>query len=317
MALPSGAQFGRNAQLLLVNDNQALDLSNLRFRFTIEAADVETPNVAFIRAYNLNDVTVKQAINEYSGVVIGAGYDGNPGTIFKGTVKQFHRGKEKNVDNFLDIFAADGDLAYNFGFANSNLPAGSTNQGRFNNLVSALGVPADPTAPSFLSNTGGILPRGKVLFGLARDYMRDLATSNNARWSIQDGVVTLIPLTGYLPGEAVELNSATGMLNVPVATDQGIRVQSLLNPKLRVGGRIILNNKDITATTIKQQFFPGYTDFNLVANVDPSADGTYRIIVIEHSGDTRDIEWYTNMICLSVDPSSPADQSVLPFGIPK
>lgn len=312
-----GAQFGRSGQLLLTNDSQALDLSNLRFKFHTQAADVETPNTVIIRVYNLSEQTTKQAIAEYSGVVLSAGYGNEAGVIFKGTVKQFRRGKESNVDRYLDIFAADGDVAYNFSVLNTTLKSGSSDVQRFNTIVQAFGLPADPQAPSYLSNTGGILPRGAVLFGMARSAMRDLANSNNVRWSIQNGVVTLIPLTGYLPGIAVKLNSATGLIGVPEATDQGITVQCLLNPAIRVGGQVVINNKDITTTTIKQQFFPGYTDLNLIATVNSETDGAYRVIVIEHVGDTRGQEWYTNLVCLSVDQSSPADSSVLPYGIPQ
>jgi hypothetical protein len=328
--IPANALFGRSWQLLLTSQSNALDLSNLRFKFTTEANDVETPNTAIIRVYNAKEATIKLAVQEYYGVIINAGYQGNVGTIFQGTIKQFVRGKERNTDSFLEIRAADSDLAYNFGIINKTLPAGSTNVQHLQNLVDALSqaqssiqqsaqaqqITLDPNAISFLSSTGGILPRGKVLFGMARDYLRDLADTNNCRWSIQKGVLTLIPLTGYLPGQAVQINSATGMLGMPEATDQGVKVKCLLNSKIRVGGLIQLNNQDITQTTIKEQFFPGYTDFNLIATVPSTAKGFYRVVVIEYQGDTRGDEWYANLTCVSVNQSVPADESVLPYGIP-
>lgn len=299
--------------MILANGSQAIDLSNLRFRFEISASDVETPNTARIRVYNLSrDLTTYAT--EFSQVVLSAGYGNNPGQIFKGTVKQFRKGRESNVDSFLDIFAADGDLGYNFGIVNTTVPAGSTEAQRLQKYAAALGYPLDPNAPSYLSSTGGILPRGKVLFGLARNYMRDLAETNNVRWSIQNGVVTLIPLAGYLPGDIVVINSATGMVGVPEATDQGILVQTLLNPKIGVGRRVQINNKDITSTLIKQQFFPGYSDLNLPATVDSVGDGIYRVIVIEHEGDTRDVSWYTRLTCLLIDPSAAPDAAVAPYG---
>jgi hypothetical protein len=321
----AGQQWIRAAQLLLTNQSEALDLSNMRFKFNIEASDGETPNTARVRVYNLSDQTTKRAIDEYSKVVIGAGYGDNPATIFNGTVKQFRQGKERNIDSFLDIYASDGDVAYNFATVSAQLPAGSTPQDELKTLANAMNLPVDPNAPSYLAgganaspniSTGGILPRGKVLFGLARSYMRDLANSNQVRWSIQNGVITLIPLTGYLPGEAVVLNSATGLVGVPEATNQGISITCLLNPKLRVGGTVQLNNKDITRSAINLQFFPGY-HLTQIATVPSTTDGTYRIIVIEYVGDTRDVDWYCNLVCLNIDPSSPANNSVLPYGIPK
>lgn len=329
----TGLQFGRAANLFLVNDRQTLDLSQLRFRFTTEANDVDTPNIATIRVYNLSEQTTQQAIAEYSGVIINAGYEGSLGTIFQGTVKQFRRGKEGNIDTFLDIYAADGDGPYNFALISSSLQAGTTGVAQLNALVNAMDIHLNSQAPEFLQNNGGIVPspRGKVMFGLARYYLRALANTYKCRWSIQNGVLTMIPLTGYLPGEAVQLNSLTGLIGSPEATDQGIKIQCLINPKFVVGGQVQLNNKDITSTTIKNQLFPGLSDIALVATVagqsqndqlqtspvDSSLDGFYRILVIEHEGDTRDTPWYTNLTCLSIEPSVPADESVLPYGIPQ
>ncbi len=109
------------------------------------------------------------------------------------------------------------------------------------------------------------------------------------------------------------------MVGVPEATQQGIQVRTLLNPLLRVGHQIELNNKDITQTIIKNQFYLGYQDVNalLIANVDRGADGFYRVIVIEHRGDTRDQEWYTNLVCLLINPKpKPGTPAIFPYGVP-
>jgi hypothetical protein len=135
--------------------------------------------------------------------------------------------------------------------------------------------------------------------------LRTIAVKYQARWSIQDGVIKLIPLTGYLPGEAVVVNSATGMTGVPEATDNGVSVRVLLNANIQVGQRIQINEKDITYSTIKSQFYPNYTSTQFTANV--TRDGFYRVIVAQHSGDTRDVSWYTDLVCLAIDPSAPSN----------
>lgn len=319
MAASTAQKFGRSATLLLTHaqsSSGALDLSNLRFNFRVLARDQETPNVAYVRVYNPTAQTVKEIQAEYDGVVLSVGYGDNAGQIFKGTVKQFVRGKERNVDNFLEIRAADGDLGYNFGFANKTLEAGTTQKQEFDALCESLGYPADPRAEDYIAKTGGILPRGKVLFGLARAYMRDLASTVGARWSIQNGVVTLVPLDNYLSGEPIAVNSATGMVGVPEATDQGIRIEMLLNPNVQVGQAVKLNNADITEVVVKDMmgfFFPTFTGFTPYAQLDRTNDGLYRVIVVEHEGDTRDQAWYTRLICLSIDPSSPS-APVQPYG---
>src|SRR5712664_721266 len=215
-------QFGRVATLLLFNQQcEGLYLSELRFNFEVVAADVETPNTATIRVYNLSSQTIDLAIQEFSSVVLQAGYEGNVGEIFRGTVKQFRRGKERNIDSFLDIYAADTDPAYNFGFVSTSLQAGSSSSDRVAQIIDGMqkaqddaeasihasaakqAITLDPAASEYLDKNGGILPRGKVFYGLGRSYMRDLATTIKARWSIQNGVVTIIPLDSYISDDPI------------------------------------------------------------------------------------------------------------------
>jgi len=322
----TGLQFGRTASLIVTGKGggAGLDLSDLsssseglRFRFEILASDIQTPNIATIRIYNLSEETTREVISEYSTVILNAGYKFNSSLIFKGDVKQYRRGKERNTDSFLDIYAADGDQAYNFSTVNASL-SNATPQTVVQTLADSMGLPLDVNALGYLTEQNFPFPRGKVMFGLARDYFRDIADTNNLRWSIQNGVITLIPITGYLPGQAVQINSQTGMIGSPEATEQGVTVQCLLNPLIRIGTAIQLNSKDITATTIKEQNFPGYTDLTYVAKVESTApDGYYRAVVVEHRGDTRDQEWYTKVTCLLIDKSSPANNSVAPYCIPQ
>lgn len=320
-------QFGRAAKLFVLNEQNAYDLSDMRFTFQIRANDEETPNTAAIRIYNLALGTIRLLIEEFNFVTLSAGYEGNLATIFTGTITQFRRGKESNVDSYLDIFAADGDMPYNQSKSNFSMGAGASQVQIFRQYMADMravspNVSVDPNAEHFLTMFGGILPRGKVAFGATRDYLRDLADTNNVRWSIQNGVVTLIQLSSYLPGEAVKINSLTGMIGVPEASDNGIAVRCLLNPSIKIGHAIMINNGDITQTTIKDNAYPGI-DGVLIAGIDPNPnsenDGIYRVLVIEHSGDTRGQEWYTEIVCITIDPSlfNPAQSvpnSVLPFG---
>lgn len=310
-------QFGRAFSLQIANRTLATEVSNLNkatellhCTFEINASDVETPNTAFITIYNLSDATTKQIINEYDNVILSAGYkNGNFGTIFKGAIKQFKRGRERNVDNYLKIRAADGDFIYNFGTVNVTIPKGTSPLQQLNILAASAGIGVDPNAGGFLQ--GGVIlnPKSKAAFGLMRNYMRDLATTHNCRWSIQDGVLTFIPLNGYLPGEAVQINSLTGMIGVPEATDDGIHITTLLNPLIKVGSVVQIDNKAIAQAT------PERFGLNFSRPPVPLAtvtnDGFYRVLVVEHRGDTRRTDWYTELTCLSL--TGPGG-IVLPFG---
>lgn len=310
MSAGPGYQFGRSTSLIVANKalGIARELSQLHFIFTVRASDVETPNTAEIRIYNLAPATVNEILKEYTSVILQVGYGQQVAQLFVGTIKQFKRGKERNVDSYLEILAADTDELYNFGFVNQSIAGPSTYEQRFNAICTALGAPKDPNAGGYLGATGGILPRGKVLFGLGRAYLRELSRSAGVRWSFQNGVLTLIPLSGYLPGDPVVINSQTGLIGTPEATDQGVMVTCLLNPLIKVGQSIQLSSADIQQVAIREQGYPNYSSVNYVANVTPGL-GTYRVIVAEHEGDTRaNAPWYSHLTCLQIDPTATTEK---------
>ncbi|MBU9534734.1 hypothetical protein KTE49_30340, partial [Burkholderia multivorans] len=119
-------QFVRKVSLIIGFDSgEALDLSELRIVFRVQRGDLQTPNSARIRVYNVSATTARRAQKEFTRVVLQAGYEGNYGIIFDGQIKQVRRGRESQTDTFLDITAADGDSAYNFAVVNTTLAAGS------------------------------------------------------------------------------------------------------------------------------------------------------------------------------------------------
>lgn len=300
-------QYLRRANLIVSNQDIGIDLSEMHFKFRVSAADVQSPNNAFIRVYNLAEDTVKKVIGEYDTVTLQAGYENSTyGIIFTGTIKQFKRGRENATDSYLDILAADGDIGYNFGIVNQTISKeNNTPQNQLNIAAKAMGVDI-----GFLgAEIGGIKPnpRGKVAFGLARNMARNVANTVSSTWSIQDGRINVIPLTGYLPGEAVVLSSLTGVIGIPEQTDEGIKVRCLLNPKIIVGGLVQIDNSSINQI-IQQNPNAAPIPFNQRTGIQflakTSSDGFYRVYVVEHEGDTRGQQWYSDLICLTVDASS-------------
>lgn len=305
----------RKSSLVVADSQQdGLDLSDMHFKFHITQSNEESPNTAVIRVYNLSAETVKTIISknngvEYTRIILQAGYvNSSFGTIFDGTIKQFRRGRENSKDTYLDILAASGDPEYNFGMVQATLGAGSTTKDTIKAVAFQMGLPIGYLPPVF----GGVLPRGKVLWGMGRNHLRNAANSQGWSWSIQDGKVQMVPLDSYLPGEAVVLTSGTGMIGLPEQTDDGIKVRSLLNPKLKIGGLVKIDNTSINQTLAQpSNAIPGgigqlpynqWAGLQLLADV--SSDGFYFLYVVEHTGDSRGDEWYSDMIGLVLDKSS-------------
>lgn len=300
-------QFDRRAELYVTDpkSGRALNLSELRFRFQIAAADVESPNNAAIRVYNMSPETMRKVQQEYSYVAVQAGYGNNFGVIFQGTIKQFRIGREGATESYLDILAADGDIGYNFAHVRSTLaPAQSTPKDRVDAIMQGFGSKGLSTGHVEFPSTGGTLPRGKVLFGMAKTLMRQSVWSEGSTWSITNGKVNVIPLKGYLPGTAVVMNAFTGMVGRPEQTIDGIRVRALLNPRIVAGGLLQIDNASVNRiiqANPKAAPVPynQWTGIQLLADV--TFDGVYRVFVAEYVGDTRGQEFYVDIVALSVN----------------
>ncbi|KUZ78305.1 phage protein [Burkholderia ubonensis] len=294
-------QFGRKASLIIGQDSgDAIDLSGLRFTFRVQRGDLQTPNSARIRVYNVSDNTAQKVETEFSRVVLQAGYEGNYGIIFDGTLIQVRRGRESPTDTYLDITAADGDMAYNFAIVNTTLAAGSTPEDHVKVCTAAMGTFG--VTEGYRPDLGGRpLPRGKVMFGMARDHLETVARSTQMLWSIQDGKLQMVPESSYVPGDIPDVNYKSGMVGLPEQTQNGISVKMLLNPSIKIGRLIHLNNASVQqyeySLALDQQAANRNTSYQNKFNTD----GYYYVMTNEHWGDTRGNEWYTEAICLAVD----------------
>lgn len=289
-------------------DGPGIDLSSMHIQFHTFAPDTDSPGQAVIRVWNLSENTANQIQKEFNHVILQAGYvDPGPALIFSGTITQTKKGAESAIDSYIDIFAADLDQFYTNTLVSKTLAAGSTTKDHVAAIIQAgQASGAQQGAIPDSLGTGGTLPRGKVLFGMAREQMNNVAVSTSTSWFVENGKVNMVEDTGYLPGDIVVINSQTGMLGVPEQTNQGIEVKCLLNPNIKIGTRVQLNNADIVNNQVNQNVPQNAT--NLIAN--KSADGVYRVLVKEHSGDNRGNDWTSSLVCLSQDSSASANSSV-------
>lgn len=305
-------------------DGNGLNLSQFRVNFKIFQSDFETPNNAIIKVYNLASATAQQIRKEYTQVTLQAGYqNGAYGVVFQGGIKQVRIGRDSQTETYLEIYAADSDMLYNFGTIATNVAAGQTPQQQIGKIAQAMGAQVGDIQ---FSTGPAANVRGKVLYGMARTQLRNIARTGLSTWSIENGKVVYRSLTGYSSGEAVVINAQTGMINLPEQTEEGVRVRCLLNPKIVVGTQIQLNQDSIqqaALNTISGQgqsaalFSPNrQTAESQIAAQLPglSADGFYYVMVAEHEGDTRDNDYYTTLTCLAVNKTTSQNTSVKAAG---
>jgi hypothetical protein len=168
-------------------------------------------------------------------------------------------------------------------------------------------APSGSGVPSSLPSTPAV--RGRVVMAMTRDELNVMAASNNFVWNIVDGQVVGLAKYTFLTGDAIVINSSTGMVGVPEQTEEGITVTTLLNPQIRWGTLVQIDETAIARYTQTSAFRGGaaispdaFEMYQKGGWLPPyNADGYYVVLQVRHFGDTRGTEWYSNLICLSID----------------
>lgn len=314
--IPGPVQYLRKASLVVGKSNgQALDFSQFQFTFNVRTYDLQTPNNAEIRIYNVAYDTMVMVRKEFTTVNLNAGYNNNFGQIFTGTIKQARIGRI-GVDNYLELAVADGDTAYNYSTLSVSLAAGATPLDIINACATALkpfGVTLGPLPTNLTDNNQRILstmryPRGVTLFGMTRETLRHVATLIGCTWSIQQGQLLFIPQLSYLQGDTVIVTSASGMINLPEQTEGGVIVRCLINPSLGIGRLIWINNKQINQGRYSLAYLGEVQNAQLDL-VSIKGDGYYKILAIDYEGDTRGQAWYCTLTCIDIDGTIPLSQA--------
>lgn len=278
---------------MLGGNGQLLDLSDLHVQFHVYQAETSIPNWATIRVFNLSDATLSRVQGEFQYIHLAVGYGGNVATLFKGQIRQFNAGRRVNAtDTFIDFVCQDGDEGYNWSFVNQTLAAGWTYDDVRGVAHKAFGE-YDLT-PGYQDTLPGVkFPRGKVLYGAARDHMDSITDNTGISWSIFNGNLVGVKLTGSLPQEAISLTPSTGLINLPQQTVDGITLRCLINPKIRYGSLIHLDNQDIQTASVNI----AYGAVNYIPGFDKN--GLYHVYCANHTGDTRGNDWYSDIICVA------------------
>ncbi|WP_158408550.1 glycoside hydrolase family 73 protein [Desulfosporosinus fructosivorans] len=279
--------WGRRYRIIVssLDGEKALDVSQLRITFNCVKSMQLEPQFSSIVIYNLSPKSENILIEEGFRVTVEAGYEGSQyGLIFDGDVVQAIRGKEDGTTYTLTLVAADADRWMSYSTLNFSMVRGQNSRNVIEGCASKASIPSELGSISDSLSTSK-LTRGKVIFGLTRDYIRQIAQSENATAYIDGGKVNIVKADDIPEGEIIDLSAASGLVDIPNQSDYGITIRCLLNPRIKCNMLVHVDNTLVRA----QQFEQGQQVYAL----DP--DGIYRVIQITTIGDTRGNDWYTEV----------------------
>ena len=297
--------WGRRYKISVVDEKSGngWDVSTLRCVFGVEKQLNQVAKLSILHIFNLSPETESAVIKEANRVIIEAGYDAETsvdangkttvkevcyGKIYDGNIIQIIRTKDNNLDYDLSLVCLDGEDFLNQGHISISLAPQSGPREVIKAVTEKCNHPVEVSKISS-SLEEKRLPRGKVIFGQPRDYLRDISYENNGVFWVEDNKVNLVKMTDPVEDEAIILTPQTGLIGYPTQTNEGVQIRCLLNPRIKLQGLVKIDNSAVRLfkVSIGSVFTP------------LDKDGEYQVIKLSHIGDTRGNDWYTDMIAVN------------------
>lgn len=268
------------------SDSEAIRLTNLAFKFEVKKVSSSKPIEGFVEVKNLSDATDTFIKNKGQRVRIFAGYPGLTGLIFDGDIRSIVRGRD-GVDRTTNI-KLGGNVR-------------KLTQARFSRSysgnVSIKQIVTD-ALPSFSLSVGSLelLPdtqKADFAFdGRTSDLLDRLLPPNGISWHESDGIIIF-----SIIGESNDvitvplITPQSGLVGIPGQTEKGgIKFTSLLNPFLAIG-------KPVKVESGVFGLSGGGRDQNVRSG---ETTGVYKIVSINHRGETRGVPFFTDVEGIAV-----------------
>lgn len=277
-----------------------MDLFDRRWRVTIDTLETTDLDITFkvarslytragtaeITVFNLSEDHRNEArrwrtregtppndVVRRTRVRLEAGYAGGTSVLFQGNVRRVDI-KREQPDWLVRVTAGDGEESMRSARGARAFGPDTRIEEVVRFAAEAMGVglgnlPEALTAAQ-LDRVGAILPGGAVVHGRVERELHRLLRSCGLEWSIQDGVLQVLPIGGALSRTAVLLSPDTGLVEAPeVGLNRVVTCRALIQPDLTPGAQVRLESSIVT--------------------------GYYRIESVEYAGDTRGNDWHASL----------------------
>lgn len=223
----------------VINPSLASEPHELRVHVTMSKGISAKANEFQIEIWNLNPDHRFALGRELDTVQIEAGYvppeeaatGGNVGIIGVGNIRDYQHDRD-GPDIITTISCGDGDLAFRNATISETIPKGTPLPDVVDKLYAQMEKEGIRKGEFKYPEKTRTLSRPYSMCGSCTRELNNLGRSNGFYWSIQNGVMELIPSDGYLEG-MVLVSPATGMVGTPTITDNGMKVKALMNPEAR------------------------------------------------------------------------------------
>ena len=248
-----------------------------RIRFNVLKNIEGTPNPSTIEIYNLGEKSrnIVQKVN--SRIILEAGYGDQTEVIFRGNIRR-SRTEKVGPDYITKIEAADGLVAYEGAVVNQSFGQPTSLTDVVKTLTDSL-KQTNLNVPQITGIPAKQYQSGIVLSGKTVNILDKILRSEGVQFTIQDETVLFLEQGSVLSGQFFVLSVDTGLVGIPKVGDSSLSLTSLMNPQLKPFSQVLVRSKFV--------------------------NGLYRMIRVEHKGDTFEGQFITQLECDRAEADAP------------
>ena len=277
-------RYLRGVRVTVGDATDAVQIDDLFVRFRVRREATSTPAEGVIDVYNLNQSNETRIRERGRRVQLEAGYAGELETIFDGDVRRVER-ERVDLDRITRIHVGGNVERQTRSVFDRSYAGAVSVRDIVRDGIAALGfsagsldlIPADATETDF-SFTG---PTRIMLTHRLRPL--------GLEWYEDAGVVRISKIreTADDRPQGVTISEQSGMIGSPTTTDDGIRVRTLLDPRLTLDARVRVLSRVLADAASGDAVNEAATEV---------ADGQmFKVIEFEHAGDNREGDFVTTI----------------------
>ncbi|MDE2848199.1 MAG: hypothetical protein OXO51_15970 [Gemmatimonadota bacterium] len=240
-------------------------IKDLYIRFRVRREVGGAPADGFVDVYNLTPQSEERIRTRGERVKIRAGYDGEMAQIFDGDVRRVERVRHE-LDRITRVLIGGMAVRQARAVFNRTYAGETPVRTIFSDAVKSMGfdvgpldlIPEDATETDFTYNEE------------TRVLLEYIVKPYDLTYYETDGVigVTRIGSSADDRPQGVQVNERTGMIGTPTVTDKGIRLDTLLDPRLKIDTRVRIES--------------------LILEDDERGNQAYKVVALVHQGDNRE-----------------------------
>lgn len=251
-----------NGSIVIPNNNRYFNITA-----SINYAYSESPNTCDISIYNLNKASRDAIFFDawdyftFRKVTFKAGYNGNLQMLFNGNIKEAY--SDRNGADVSTHISAWDNFWYINNYTEKNIFSGADRNQVLTEILSDLKTNEDETANIIMSDFTDEPDnlRMETLKGRPQDLVKE-RIGQDASLFFDDGTIYVLKDNDAIGDEngIPVINSASGLLGVPVKRNRIVEFKMLFEPSLRIGRA-----------------------FKLESNFSDILNGTYKVLSVSHS----------------------------------